>query len=145
MIMPKEKRELQKSDIMPFDAYIKVRKAFANNLPANDTQFFHRDSGSFNLLKAIVYLNDVDINTGPFTYTEGTHNKFDFPKRKLRFTDKEISNYYGKNKIKNLVAKAGDLVLANTTGFHKGLKPKIFDRNVCIANFWMRHQRLSIF
>ncbi len=127
-------------ECVPELTYIKVRKAFANSLPANDTQFFHRDSGSFNLLKAIVYLNDVDINTGPFTYTEGTHNKFDFPKRKLRFTDKEISNYYGKSKIKNLVAKAGDLVLANTTGFHKGLKPKMFDRNVCIANFCLHKE-----
>ena len=32
MIMPKEKREIQKSDIMPLDAYIKDRKEFRKNI-----------------------------------------------------------------------------------------------------------------
>ena len=32
MIMPKEKREIQKSDIMPLDAYIKVRKELRKNI-----------------------------------------------------------------------------------------------------------------
>jgi hypothetical protein len=127
-------------ECVPELTYIKVRKAFANKLPANDTQFFHRDSGSFRLLKAVVYLNDVDINTGPFTYTKKTNQKFDFPKKKLRFSDKEIANFYGKKNIKYLTAKRGDLVLANTTGFHKGLKPKLKDRNICIANFCLHDE-----
>ena len=122
-------------ECIPELTYIKIRKAFANKLPANDTQFFHRDSGSFKLLKAVIYLNDVDINTGPFTFVKGSTRKFDFPKHKLRFKDHEIASHYGKSNIKHLTAKRGDLVLANTTGFHKGLKPKLKDRNVCIANF----------
>ena len=32
MIMPKEKREIRKSDIMPLDAYIKVRKELRKNI-----------------------------------------------------------------------------------------------------------------
>ena len=32
MIMPKEKREIQKSDIMPLDAYIKARKELRKNI-----------------------------------------------------------------------------------------------------------------
>ena len=32
MIMPKEKREIQKSDIMPLDAYIKDRKKLRKNI-----------------------------------------------------------------------------------------------------------------
>ena len=32
MIMPKEKKEIQKSDIMPLDAYIKVRKELRKNI-----------------------------------------------------------------------------------------------------------------
>ena len=32
MIMPKEKREIQKSDIMPLDSYIKVRKELRKNI-----------------------------------------------------------------------------------------------------------------
>ena len=32
MIMPKEKREIQKSDIMPLDAYIKSRKELRKNI-----------------------------------------------------------------------------------------------------------------
>lgn len=122
-------------ECIPELTYIKIRKTFANNLPANDTQFFHRDSGSFKLLKAVIYLNDVDLNTGPFTFVKGSTRKFDFPKHKLRFSDSEIAKYFGKSNIKHLTAKRGDLVLANTTGFHKGLKPSLKDRNVCIANF----------
>lgn len=127
-------------ECIPELTYIKVRKAFANKLPANDTQFFHRDSGSYRLLKALIYLNDVNINTGPFTYTQKSHLKFDFPSKKLRFTDKEISKFYGSKNIKHLTAKKGDLVLANTTAFHKGLKPKKHDRNICIANFCLHDE-----
>jgi hypothetical protein len=127
-------------ECIPKLTYIKIRKAFANTLPANDTQFFHRDSGSYKLLKALIYLNDVDINTGPFTYVQKSHLKFDFPSKKLRFTDKEISKFYGKKNIKYLTAKKGDLVIANTTAFHKGLKPKKNDRNVCIANFCLHEE-----
>ena len=32
MIMPKEKREIQKSDIMPLEAYIKNRKELRKNI-----------------------------------------------------------------------------------------------------------------
>lgn len=127
-------------ECIPSLTYIKVRKAFANNLPANDTQFFHRDSGSYKLLKALIYLNDVDINTGPFTYVQKSHLKFDFPSKKLRFSDKEISKFYESKNIKYLTAKKGDLVLANTTAFHKGLKPKKNDRNICIANFCLHDE-----
>ena len=127
-------------ECIPELTYIKIRKAFANKLPANDTQFFHRDSGSFRLLKAVIYLNDVNLKTGPFTYVKGSNRKFDFPKHKLRFSDNEIVKHYGKSNIKHLTAKRGDLVLANTTGFHKGLKPSEKDRNVCIANFCLHDE-----
>ena len=32
MIMPREKREIQKNDIMPLDIYIKQRKALRKNI-----------------------------------------------------------------------------------------------------------------
>ena len=64
-------------ECIPELTYIKIRKAFANKLPANDTQFFHRDSGSFRLLKAVIYLNDVNEDW-PLYYVKGSNRKFDF-------------------------------------------------------------------
>ena len=41
---------------------------------AIDTQLFHIDTGSFRILKAFIYLNDVNAGGGPFEYVKCSHH-----------------------------------------------------------------------
>lgn len=122
--------------VIPVVSFLKVRSTFMNNLPVVDTQFFHSDFGSYKILKAMIYLNDVELEGGPFCYIEGSHiNKFDGWDKKSRFSDEELYEVYGKDCITHCTAKAGDVFLAETTGFHRGFKPISADRNTLIVTF----------
>jgi hypothetical protein len=121
---------------IPVVSFLKIRSTFTNDLPVVDTQFFHADFGSYKILKAFVYLNDVELEGGPFCYIEGSHIKR-FPgwDQKSRFADEELQEIYGNDCITCCTARAGDVYLAETTGFHRGLKPIRVDRNVLIITY----------
>ena len=112
-------------DCLPAIGSLAVRKSFLNDVAPMSNQFFHRDYNStVKLLKFAIYLNDVDIDGGPFTYVQGSNNKM--PKEWYRnhyWPDKTIKNLYGQENIRYLTANFGDLMIANTKGFHKGQKP----------------------
>lgn len=91
---------------------------------------WHRDSLNRRQLKFILYLSDVDINTGCFQYIQNTHNVY----QKLKINNKlnkEISAYrYSEEdidklvedgyKINDLTGKAGTLIIVETSGIHRG-------------------------
>ena len=121
---------------IPVMSFVKVRTTFANDLPTADTQFFHADFGSYRILKAFVYLNDVDLDGGPFCYIEGSHaRKFEGWDQQSRFSDDELRDVYGAGCVTACTAKAGDIYLAETTGFHRGLKPTRTDRAIVIVTY----------
>ena len=64
-------------------------------MPPFDTQYFHIDTTAIKLFKVIYYLNDVDLDSGPFCYVDGSHNKlkqyWNFDKRPM---DKNIIDEY---------------------------------------------------
>ena len=106
-----------------------LRKSKATNvkegqIPGNgQTTLFHCDKDSPRFIKFFFYLNDVKENNGPFTYVRGSHlQKFEGWRRKYRWTQNEIEQIYGKERIVSYNANVGDLVLGNTSGFHKGMK-----------------------
>jgi hypothetical protein len=111
-----------------------LRKSFVNKIPQSETQFYHSDSNSVRFLKFFIYLNDVDENGGPFVYVKGSHKKKFFGwLKKYRWEDCEIEKRYP-NDIFLATGKFGDLIVADTTGFHKGLKPAINDRGMLTIN-----------
>jgi hypothetical protein len=122
---------------MPAIGTLNLRKSFANNLPDAQTTLFHCDRNSPYMLKFFLYLDDVEeIDDGPFTYVEGS--AYDKPIGWLenhRVPDKEIERIYGKEKIKPLTAKKGDVLTAITTGYHKGQKVVSKDRTMLTLNF----------
>ena len=121
---------------IPVTSFVKVRSTFSNYLPTADTQFFHADFGSYRILKAFIYLNDVDLDGGPFCYIEGSHaRKFEGWDQKSRFADEELRDVYGADCVTACTAKVGDIYLAETTGFHRGLKPTRHDRNIVIITY----------
>jgi hypothetical protein len=115
---------------IPMMSNINLRRSFVKKSTAPvATQLYHADANSVNFLKFFMYLDDVDLDGGPFVYVEGSNNlRFEGWDSKARWTDQEIENIYGKSKVKFLTGKVGDLIVANTTGFHKGLQPLKQDR-----------------
>lgn len=123
-------------DAIPMVSFAKVTMSFCNTLPDSDTQYWHVDFGAKNIFKVIVYLNDVDTFGGPFSYIKGSHNKrFRGWHQQSRFETEELQKKYKDHCFFSAVANAGDCVLAETSGFHKGEKPSKKSRLCLIFNF----------
>jgi len=114
---------------------INIRRSFVNDLDDMETNHYHRDENSYNFLKLFIYLNDVDLDGGPFTYVIGSHKDKNKINEKYHFNDTEILNKYSKNRIFYSTANLGDIIIANTRGFHKGTKVKKTDRTMITLNF----------
>ena len=77
----------------------------------------------------MVYLTDVDANSGPFELVENSHTKKslirnavtnDIPPSQHRFTDQEITELVKKDKKITFVGNAGDLIVFNSYCIHRG-------------------------
>jgi len=108
---------------------VNMRESYVNDLPPVETMLFHCDKNAHRFLKFFFYLNDVDVDGGPFTYVEGSNKlKFEGWSDKYRWSHEEIVARYGEERIKYLTGRVGDVVIANTTGFHRGAKPTRHER-----------------
>ena len=117
---------------------------------------WHRDSPSRKQTKAITYLTDVSSDNGPFQYIKRTHKPLDILKHRFkgnlsrnqkRISDDEIkqilehSNYT----VEEVEAKAGDLILVDTRGIHRG-KPIISGERIALTNYyWKKREPLEHF
>lgn len=123
-------------ECLPTFGTCNLRKSYVNDLKEDHTQIYHQDPNSPNFIKMFFYLNDVDDKGGPFCIVEGSHkNKFEGCYNKYRWETNEINKIYGKDKIKYLTANVGDLIIANTTCFHRGTKPYSVDRTMLTLNW----------
>jgi len=103
---------------------INFRKSFVNNFASSDTQIWHTDKNAHKILKFFIYCNDVDHNSGPFSFIEHTHRKiYNRLKCSHRIPDYLIERFYSKNEIKELLGNSGDLLMVDTKGIHRGVKP----------------------
>jgi hypothetical protein len=131
---------------MPAVGTLNLRKSFANNLPDAHTTIYHCDNNSPYMLKFFLYLDDVDeMDDGPLTYVEGS--AYQKPKGWLeqhRVPDKQIEKIYGKERIKPITAKKGDVFVAITTGYHKGQKVVSKDRGMLTLNFVCAPENFSV-
>ena len=116
---------------------LSLRRNKLTNLPSKNTLLYHCDANSIKFFKFFIYLNDVDeVSHGPFTIIEGTNKiKHSSWNAKHRWSDKEIKNLYGKEKIKYCYGNMGDLLMATTTAFHKGTQPISQERLVLVINY----------
>ena len=121
-----------------------LRKSFVNDyyIPGHhdpefgETQCFHVDSGSPRMFKMFFYLNDVDLEGGPFAYSvESYKNKHAGWNSVYRQTDEDIKDIYGEHSIAYATGKVGDIIIANTNAYHKGLKPTKNERLMLTLNF----------
>ena len=91
---------------------------------AKDSQTFHYDGEDPIMVKIFFYLTDVSEKDGPFTFI-GKTNKF-INKIGLIYhhgihgiSDSDLSSKKLSN-VKKFVGESGDIIFADTNGFHKG-------------------------
>ena len=102
---------------------------FPADQPSSEAaQLFHYDLDTLRWLKIFVFLSDVGPDNGPHEYVEGSHRPGTKPVELLRrdyarLSDADVDRYY-LGKRKQLNARKGSVVLADTRCFHKGVNPK---------------------
>ena len=89
-------------------------------------QLFHYDYDWPAFLKFFIYLSDVGPENGPFTFVVGTHE------RKLHWSDGRRDDAYIEGAYPGqslaVTGQAGDLIIADTVGYHKGQRVRAGDR-----------------
>jgi ectoine hydroxylase-related dioxygenase (phytanoyl-CoA dioxygenase family) len=100
------------------------------------SQRWHRDFDDRHLLKAFLYLVDVDAETGPLEFVAGSARggaAADFwpwhPGSPKYPSQEEFDRSVPAEDIRSFTAPAGTLILCNTSGFHRGgfatAKPRV--------------------
>jgi ectoine hydroxylase-related dioxygenase (phytanoyl-CoA dioxygenase family) len=109
---------------------------------------WHRDRTfyKYRYTKAMIYLNDVDNNNGPFQYLVGSHRlkniiKLNY-KYDIKYSTKEFANTLidkivaSKDlEIKTCFCKKGDVIIFDGTGIHRG-KPLKEGSRYAITNYY---------
>lgn len=114
---------------------------------------WHRDSfvGQF---KAILYLTDVTEDTGPFEYILDSHGLlskyqdnriYDVPLHTTRIRDETVEEIIRREPKRHKVATgpAGSLVIADTTGIHRG-RPLRSGNRAALTNYYFKADQLTL-
>jgi hypothetical protein len=91
------------------------------------SQIWHRDFNDRHLLKAFLYLSDVDEQSGPFEYVPGSQPGGRYadvhpwaPMAIGRISDKELAKYVRAEDVRTFTAPRGTIIFCNTSGLHRG-------------------------
>lgn len=97
-------------------------------LENKNAQRFHQDQEFITFIKVFIYLTDVDENSGPHVYVEGSANDYEdkLPTKisSTRRTDNDIYKAFGKDRVKSITGRKGQITFVNTRGFHRGSSVK---------------------
>jgi ectoine hydroxylase-related dioxygenase (phytanoyl-CoA dioxygenase family) len=115
---------------------VDLRRSFVNDVPGvGDLYSFHSDPNSVRLVKCFTYLNDVDDDGGALLYVRGSHrHRVAGWTGKYLWTRDEMVDRYGADQVVAVTGRAGDVILADTSGFHTGAKPRAQDRWVLVVS-----------
>ena len=118
-----------------------LRRSAPSAQPETTTTLYHRDQnlGSLaqtqnNFLKVFIYLTDVGLENGPFTYCAGSHNRVLEEAQPYRVPDTTVATLYPNAEVR-LTGGAGTIITANTTGLHKGTKIQQGYRDMFTINY----------
>ena len=108
--------------------------------PAIETQLWHRDGDDLMNVKLFVYFTDVTRAAGPLCYAPGTHplgSRRELPERdeRARSTDEQLARIVPESEWILCEGKRGTVVLADTCGYHKQLKPEGEERLLLVAHY----------
>lgn len=105
------------------------------NEPAS-TQLWHRDGDDLSNLKIFTYLTDVGQDNGPFAFVPGSQV---LGRRQItpecselgRSTDTQMRQVVPDSDWRVCTGRAGSVIFADTSGYHKGVKP-VEDKRVML-------------
>jgi len=101
-----------------------------------ETRMWHLDGEDDRILKAIVYLNDIDESGGPFTLVPRDRLPENFPYGGARLADEQMDAIVPHHDQVTCVGKRGTVVLVDTCAiFHKGAVPVTGDRKALFYAF----------
>ena len=153
----KELPELQEYRRDPFsfgiiDAYYgfpmySAMLMYQHNTKSNaNTRYYHVDVFSKEF-KSFIYLDDVDVGNGPFTYLPGTHTSHFRRMRKqllwdgtgasTSFSDEDLGSLLKREQ--QITGPAGTMILADVRGFHRG-SPQLERSRSALVNYIYRHE-----
>jgi hypothetical protein len=100
------------------------------------SQLWHRDFDDRHLLKAFLYLTDVDAQTGPFEYVPGSQPGGPYggihpwaPMSVGRISEDELGKHVPAEQVRTFTAPKGTMIFCNTSGLHRGgfaeTKPRV--------------------
>jgi hypothetical protein len=108
---------------------------------AMETQLWHRDNDDYMTPKLFVYFTDVTEADGPFCYAPGTHPigarreaaELDTPDG--RTSDEAMTRVVPEDEWIVCTGSAGTIILADTCGYHKQLKPTGGERVLMVTEY----------
>tara|TARA_B100000131_G_scaffold319448_1_gene365359 strand:+ start:1845 stop:2840 length:996 start_codon:yes stop_codon:yes gene_type:complete len=137
--MPELAQYPQHGGCLPALGTTNLRLSEASKSINAGTNMFHKDFNSpIRLIKFFTYFDDVPIEKGPFTYVAGSNRQLPSQPHwssQHRWPDETIESIYGKDRVTHLTANYGDLLIATTNGFHKGLKLQTGSRLMFTLNY----------
>lgn len=120
----------------PLLGFVKLTRSFVNDLPTFDTEQFHVDGNGTTMVKAFVHLHDTDEGAGAHRFVRGSHVEpvpgWDATGRA---SDAFIERFYGADRVVVQEAGPGEILLEDTTGFHRRGKAVARDRTLLILNY----------
>lgn len=111
-----------------------LRWSFPSAAEASDVQRFHRDPDDWRFVKLFVYLTDVDENSGPHIYVQGSHRS-DLRVRARPYDLSYIERKYGPDSARMMLGQRGTAFMADTMGIHMGKPPIERPRLMLIAQY----------
>jgi hypothetical protein len=96
--------------------------SIAHGEGAQHAELFHRDVDDLRFIKLFIYLSDVDEESGPHVFVQGTH-KINKLTAIRRLSNDEVANEFGAENILRFTGPAGTAFLENTYGIHRGVPP----------------------
>lgn len=93
---------------------------------ASFSQLWHRDPEDVKTVKVFIYLDDVGVDNGPFTYLPRTHplgadsTIMPVHEHPRRITGPEMERVFERQRWLECCGPAHSLIMADTVGFHRG-------------------------
>ena len=113
---------------------------------------WHRDSMYEGQFKAIVYLSDVTINDGPFRYVVGSNTRVNIMQTLGLHQTSSLKDYQEfdfdawcertGHQIETITGSAGDVVLVDTRGIHRGMPVNAGPR-FALTNYYAAKHRFD--
>jgi hypothetical protein len=101
------------------------------------TRQWHIDNEDISILKIIIYLNEVDLQSGPFEYIPIKYTpQWKVPDDRHYYTDIEFEKLVPKKNWTQCIGPRGTVIFVDTCRlFHRGMTPISHDRNAVFYCF----------